>query len=96
MRFGQKTIFREKIMGKKNNVNPDHYKEEGRERPGQDINQEINKQKFTQAQIEKRMQNKQGGSEFIPGGGASAITETSGNDKNTVQTTESADSSSNK
>jgi len=28
-------------MGKKNNVNPDHYKEEERERPGEDIVQEI-------------------------------------------------------
>ncbi len=56
-------------MGKKNNVNPNHYKEEGRERPGQDIVQEIHKQKFTQAQTEQRIQNSEGGSEFIPGGG---------------------------
>ncbi len=73
-------------MGTKNNVNPDHYKEEGRERPGQDINHEINKQKFTQAQTEQRIQNNQGGSKFIPGGGsAPAINETldEGDDKET-------------
>ncbi len=85
-------------MGKKNNVNPDHYKEEGRERPGQDINQEINKQKLTQAQT-GQVQNNQGGSKFIPAGGeAPAITETSVKDmdKDTGQTAESANSSSNK
>ncbi len=86
-------------MGKKNNVNPDHYKEEGRERPGQDINQEINKQKFTQSQTEQRLQNNEGGSEFIPGGDdAPAINETpvKDMDKDSGQTTESANSSSNK
>jgi hypothetical protein len=85
-------------MGKKNNVNPDHYKEEGRERPGQDIVQEIHKQKFTQAQTEQRIQNNQGGSKFIPGGGdAPAITETPVRDmdKDAGQTNESANSSSN-
>ncbi len=85
-------------MGRKNNVNPDHYKEEGRERPGQDINQEINKQKFTQAQTEQTQKN-QGGSKFIPGGGdAPQINETpvKDMDKDSGQTTESANSSSNK
>ncbi len=85
-------------MGKKNNVNPDHYKEEGRERPGQDINQEINKQKLTQAQTEQTQQN-EGGSKFIPGGDdAPAINETpvKDMDKDSGQTTESAHSSSNK
>ncbi len=85
-------------MGKKNNVNPDHYKEEGRERPGQDINQEINKQKLTQMQTEQTQQN-EGGSKFIPGGGdAPAINETpvKDMDKDSGQTTESAHSSSNK
>ncbi len=72
-------------MGTKNNVNPNHYKDDGPERPGQDVNQEINKQKFTQAQTEYRVQNKQGGSEFIPGGGiALAINESSV--KNRIQT----------
>lgn len=84
-------------MGKKNNVNPDHYKEEGRERPGQDIHQEINKQKFTQAQTRQTGKNLSG-SKYIPGSGdARRITETpvKDMDKNTGQTTESANSSSN-
>lgn len=86
-------------MGKKNNVNPDHYKEEGRERPGQDINQQINKQKYAQAQAELRMQNKQGGSVFVPGSGKdAALNEAPVTDRDTEtgQVTESANSSSNK
>ncbi len=85
-------------MGKKNNVNPDHYKEDGRERPGQDINQEINKQKYTQSQTEQRLQNNEGGSKFIPGGGGPVINETpvKDMDKDSGQTTESANSSSSK
>jgi hypothetical protein len=86
-------------MGTKNNVNPNHYKEEGRERPGQDINQEINKQKFTQSQAAERTKNSQAGSKFIPGGGeTSAINESPVKDldKDTGQATESANSSSNK
>ncbi len=85
-------------MSKKNNVNPNHYKEEGRERPGQDIVQEIDKQKFTQAQTEQRIQKGEGGSEFIPGGGdAPAINETpvKDMDKDSGQAAESANSSSN-
>ncbi len=84
-------------MGTKNNVNPNHYKEEGRERPGQDINQEINKQKYTQAKGQERLQNADGGSEFIPGT-APMITETpvKDMDKDSGQATESANSSSNK
>lgn len=86
-----------KIMGRKNNVNPDHYKEEGRERPGQDIVQEIHKQKFTQAETEQRIQNNRGGSMFIPRGKPAAINETpvKNMDKDTGQTNESANSSSN-
>lgn len=86
-------------MGKKNNVNPDHYKEEGRERPGQDINQQINKQRFAQAQAEQRMQNKQGGSAFVPGSGKDAASNeapVTDQDTETGQVTESANSSSNK
>ncbi len=87
-------------MGRKNNVNPDHYKEDGREPPGQEINQEINKQKFTQSQTEQRLQNNEGGSKFIPGGGgAPAIineTPVKDMDKDSGQTTESANSSSDK
>lgn len=85
-------------MGTKNNVNPNHYKEEGRERPGQDVVQEIYKQKFTQAQTEQRIKHNEGGSEFIPGGGdAPAINETPVKDMDTDsgQATESANSSSN-
>lgn len=83
-------------MGTKNNVNPNHYKEEGRERPGQDIVQEIHKQKFTQAQTEQTGKN-QGGSKYIPGGDPPQITETpvQDMDKDTGQATESANSSSN-
>lgn len=36
-------------MAKKSNVNPDHYKTAGRERPGQGIVQEVNKKAYTQA-----------------------------------------------
>jgi hypothetical protein len=53
-------------MGTKNNVNPDHYKEDGREKPGQDIAHERNKQNFARAEAEKRKRNAEGGSEFIP------------------------------
>ncbi len=85
------------MSGTKNNVNPNYYKEEGRERPGQDINQEINKQKFTQAQTGQTEQNA-GGSKFIPGGDAPVITETPVRDmdRDSGQTAESANSSSNK
>lgn len=82
----------------KNNVNPNHYKEEGRERPGQDIVQEIYKQKFAQAQTEQRIRKGEGGAEFIPGGGdAPAINETPVKDIKTDsgQASESANSSSN-
>ena len=34
-------------MGKKSNVNPDHYKTAGRERQGEDIDQAVHKQKLT-------------------------------------------------
>ena len=37
-------------MSKEINVNPGNYKEGGRERPGQDILHEVNKQQYTQAQ----------------------------------------------
>ena len=37
-------------MGKKNNVNPNHYKTRGRERQGDDIVQEVHKQEYAQAQ----------------------------------------------
>jgi len=36
-------------MKRKSNVNPDHYKTAGRERPGQGVIQEVNKKEYTQA-----------------------------------------------
>lgn len=74
-------------MGTKNNVNPDHYKTAGRERPGQDVVQEIQKQKYTQAQT-----NNETGSEFIPGSGKK---EKEFAEKGTGNVNKSADSSSN-
>ncbi len=41
-------------MGKKVNVNPDHYKTAGRERQGDDIVQEIHRQKFAQEKAAAR------------------------------------------
>ena len=77
-------------MGRKNNVNPDHYKTAGRERPGQDIVQEIHKQKFTQAQQDT------GGSIYIPEGAQeSAQSPPEEAAKDTGQVKESANSSSN-
>ena len=77
-------------MGKKNNVNPDHYKTAGRELPGQDINHEIHKQKFTQAQ------KNESGSEFIPGKTSENVTETPEETVETGEVNKSANSSSNK
>lgn len=37
-------------MSEKNNVNPDHYKIEGRDRQGENILQEAHKQQYAQAQ----------------------------------------------
>ena len=83
-------------MGRKNNVNPDHYKEEGRERPGQDINQEIHKQKFTQTQNKEHRQTGASGSKFITGGAPVINESTAADVKSGVgQIKESANSSSN-
>jgi hypothetical protein len=49
----------------KSNINPDHYKTAGRERQGEDIVQELHKQKFTQTEPEGGRQ--QGQPNFIPG-----------------------------
>jgi hypothetical protein len=38
-------------MRRKSNVNPDHYKTAGRERPGEDIVQEIHKEKLARARV---------------------------------------------
>ena len=36
-------------MSKKNNVNPDHYKTAGRERPGEDIIHDVYKRRYAQS-----------------------------------------------
>jgi hypothetical protein len=50
-------------MSKKNNINPDHYKTAGRERPGEDIIHEVYKRRYaiskSQAGVRERT--------FIPG-----------------------------
>jgi hypothetical protein len=77
-------------MGTKSNVNPDHYKTAGREKPGQDVVHEIHKQKYTQAQSGAS------GSEFIPDSKNAKPTAADGAaDKGTGQAAESANSSSN-
>ena len=81
-------------MGRKNNVNPDHYKTAGREKPGQDIVQEIHKQKFTQEQEQARK--KTVGSTFISGGESDLSGSSARDAKNDAgQVNESANSSSN-
>lgn len=50
----------------KSNVNPDHYKTAGRERQGEDIVPEIDKQKFAQAG--DAPDSRPGVQNFIPGG----------------------------
>lgn len=44
-------------MGTKNNVNPNHYKTAGREKPGQAIHHEINKQKYNEAMSKRNEDN---------------------------------------
>ncbi len=57
------------MSSSKNNVNPDHYKTAGRTRTGQDVNQEIQKQKYTEAQAKfNHALENESGSEFISGG----------------------------
>lgn len=41
-------------MSKCNNVNPDHYKVAGRERPGKDVAADLEKQKLGQAKALER------------------------------------------
>jgi hypothetical protein len=57
-------VSREESMTK-SNVNPDHYKTAGRERQGENIVQEIHKQKLTQADAARAGQ--PGAPNFIPG-----------------------------
>ncbi len=82
----------------KSNVDPDHYKTAGRERQGDDIVQEIHKQKLAQA--EAAGSTKQGTGNFIPG--AAPVGERAGdtnagaagnNAETTGQVNESANSS---
>jgi hypothetical protein len=78
-------------MGRKNNVNPNHYKTAGRERPGEDIVQEIHKQKYTQSEAVN-----QNRSEEKPRAEVLDTDNQGENPKQTVgQTNESANSSSN-
>jgi hypothetical protein len=41
-------------MGKKNNVNPNHYKTAGRDRPGDNLRQDRHRQDFTRGRAERR------------------------------------------
>ncbi|HEV2665167.1 MAG TPA: hypothetical protein VG324_09660 [Blastocatellia bacterium] len=50
-------------MSKKNNVNPDHYKTAGRERPGEDIVHDVYKRRYTQSRSVAGEQARN----FIPG-----------------------------
>jgi len=82
-------------MGKKNNVNPDHYKTAGRERQGDDIVQEIHKQEYAQAEAARQNADT---TNFIPGAapvGESANKPHEDTQRDTGQTNESANSSSN-
>lgn len=56
-------------MGKKSNVNPDHYKTAGRERQGEDIAQDQQKQKYAQAKAAQRKASRgKSAPNLIPGG----------------------------
>ncbi len=79
-------------MGKKNNVNPNHYKTRGRERQGDDIVQEVHKQEYAQAQAATG----EGAPNFIPGAAPVGESRSSeGAQGETGQVNESANSSSN-
>jgi hypothetical protein len=55
-------------MGKKSNVNPDHYKTAGRERQGEDIAQEQHRQKYAQAKAAQRKASRgKSAANLIPG-----------------------------
>lgn len=83
--------------GRKNNVNPDHYKTAGRERQGEDIVQEVHKQKYAQAQAGRLADDSD--SNFIPGGGApgsdTSVSSSKVTNEEVGQVNESANSSSN-
>lgn len=78
-------------MGKKNNVNPNHYKTRGRERQGDDIVQEVHKQEYAQAQAAAG----EGAQNFIPGAAPAGVSRSSESGQGeTGQVNESANSSS--
>lgn len=52
-------------MSQKSNVNPDAYEQAGRDRPGDDILHQVNKQQFAQA--EQGKSSGHGAENFIPG-----------------------------
>jgi hypothetical protein len=49
-------------MSKRINVNPDHYKTAGRERPGDDVPHQIEKRKVRQLRAEERQMKGRAGS----------------------------------
>jgi len=50
-------------MSKKNNINPDHYKTAGRERPGEDIIHEVYKRRYAISKSQVGVRERT----FIPG-----------------------------
>ncbi|HZS06433.1 MAG TPA: hypothetical protein VFD58_16460 [Blastocatellia bacterium] len=75
-------------MSNKNNVNPDHYKVAGRDRPGEDILHEQNKQQYSQAKAGSGA----GAPNLIPGAAPVGVTEKSAEtDENEEQETRQAD-----
>lgn len=58
----------------KNNVNPDHRKPVGRERPDQDVVQTVQKQKYTEAKAAEETGEHGNTSKFIPGHAQASIT----------------------
>ncbi len=50
-------------MSSKNNVNPDHYKTAGRQRQGENINQDIYKREYAQSKADSDAE----ANNFIPG-----------------------------
>lgn len=60
-------------MGKKSNVNPDHYKTAGRERQGEDIAQEQHRQEYAQAKAAQRKASRgKAAPKLIPGSAPTA------------------------
>lgn len=76
-------------MSVKNNVNPDHYKTAGRFDANEAIEQEIHKQKYTQAQ------SSQLGSDFMPHSESEENKKTKAGHAETGEVKSSANSSSN-